>query len=305
MFVPDRPGTVGRFVRRPTTDRGRMTSSKALLPRAANRTHFALLVVLDGAVAVRQPLPLSTWYGLKQRDWRIASTKHANSYLFRADRGEDGGAGICTPATVGACCGDSTTRAWYVAATKPAPWIAVAGFKQVGGRLLLGSLDSWARREAVLIPGKVSGGQWGWKTSIEPALVAALPVDTWCVARWNPATRRLEPRPAAGGAACMTAACDLQRYTLDFDPTTDVLVTDQVGTALLLLADVTISQIGPEIASGQCVRSGSAGVPPPPPAHHLAGLWGGKYCSSSNLEKVRPDPKREFYALLEALNTKV
>ena len=134
--------------------------------------------------------------------------------------------------------------------------------------------------------------------------MAALPGDTWCVAR-EPVDAPPGASTAAGGAACTTAACDLQRYTLGFEPTADVLVTEQVGTALLLLADVTISQIGPEIASGQCVRSGSAGVPPPPPAHHLAGLWGGKYCSSSNLEKVRPDPKREFYALLEALNTKV
>ena len=66
--------------------------------------------MLDGAVAMREPLPLSTWYALEQRDWRIASTNHANSYLFRVDRGEDGGAGIYTPATVGACCGDSATR---------------------------------------------------------------------------------------------------------------------------------------------------------------------------------------------------
>ena len=137
-------------------------------------------------------MPLSTWYDLEQRDWRIASTKHANSYLFRADRGEDGVAGICTPATVGACCGDSTTRAWYVAATKPAPWIAAAGFKRVDGRPLA-SLDSWSRREAVLIPGKASGGQLSWKTSIEPVLVAALPGDTWCVAR--------EPVDAPPGAS--------------------------------------------------------------------------------------------------------
>ena len=124
---------MGRFARRPTTDRGRMSSSKALVSRAAPRTLFALLVVLDGAVAMRAPLPLSTWHALEQGDWRIASKQHANSYLFRVDRGEDGGAGICTPATVGACCGDSTTRAWYVAATKPAPWIAAAGFKHVDG----------------------------------------------------------------------------------------------------------------------------------------------------------------------------
>ena len=106
MLAPNRPGTVGRSFRRPTTDRGRMGSSKAPLPRAAPRTLFALLIVLDGAVAMREPLPVSTWYALEQREWRIASTKHANSYLFRVD----GGAGICTPATVGACCGDSATR---------------------------------------------------------------------------------------------------------------------------------------------------------------------------------------------------
>ena len=133
MLAPNRPGTVGRSFRRPTTDRGRMGSSKALLPRAAPRTLFALLIVLNGAVAMREPLPVSTWYALEQREWRIASTKHKNSYLFRVDKGEDGVAGICTPATVGACCGDSTTRAWYVAATKPAPWIAAAGFKHVDG----------------------------------------------------------------------------------------------------------------------------------------------------------------------------
>ena len=132
------------------------------------------------------------------------------------------------------------------------------------GRPLV-SLDSWSRREAVLIPDKVCGGQLSWKTSIEPVLVAALPGDTWCAARWNPATRRLEPRPAAGGAACTAAACDLQRYTLGFQPTIDVLLTDQVGTVLLLLADVTIAQIGPEIASGACVRLGSAGACPSPP----------------------------------------
>ena len=94
MLAPSRPGTVGRFARRPTTDRGRMSSSKALVSRAATRTLFALLVVLDGAVAMREPLPLSTWHALEQRDWRIASTKHANSYIFRVDRGEAGGAGI-------------------------------------------------------------------------------------------------------------------------------------------------------------------------------------------------------------------
>ena len=53
MLAPNRPGTVGRFARRTTTDRGRMTSSKALLPRAAIRTLFSLLVVLDGGVAMR------------------------------------------------------------------------------------------------------------------------------------------------------------------------------------------------------------------------------------------------------------
>ena len=83
MLAPSRPGTVGRFARRPTTDRGRMSSSKALVSRAAPRTLFALLVVLDGAVAMREPLPLSTWHALEQRDWRIVSKKHANSYLFR------------------------------------------------------------------------------------------------------------------------------------------------------------------------------------------------------------------------------
>ena len=47
----------------------------------------------------------------------------------------------------------------------------------------------------------------------------------------------------------------------------DVLLTDQIGTALLLLADVIIVQIRHEIASGACVRSGSAGVcTSPPPA---------------------------------------
>ena len=126
MPIPGRPGAVGRFARMPTTDRGRMSSSKALLSRAATRTHFALLIVLEGAVAMREPLPVSTWYALEQREWRIASTKHTNSYLFRVDKGEDDGAGICTPATVGACCGDSATRAWYVAAAgKSTPaWIA-------------------------------------------------------------------------------------------------------------------------------------------------------------------------------------
>ena len=153
MLIPDRPGAVGRFARRPTTDRGHMSSSKALVSRAATRTLFALLIVLDGAVAMREPLPVSTWHALEQRDWRIASTKHAKSYLFRVDKGEAGGAGICTPATVGACCGDSATRAWYVATTtKTAPWIAAAGFKHAGGRRLTSSLDSWARREPVLPP---------------------------------------------------------------------------------------------------------------------------------------------------------
>jgi hypothetical protein len=42
---------------------------------------------------MREPLPVSTWYALEQREWRIASTKHANSYLFRVDRGEAGGPG--------------------------------------------------------------------------------------------------------------------------------------------------------------------------------------------------------------------
>jgi hypothetical protein len=51
MLIPDRPGAVGRFARRRTTDRGHMSSSKALVSRAATRTLFALLIVLDGAVA--------------------------------------------------------------------------------------------------------------------------------------------------------------------------------------------------------------------------------------------------------------
>ena len=101
MLFPGRPGAVGRFARWPTTDRDRMGSSKALVSRAAPRTLFALLVVLDGAVAMREPLPLSTWHALEQRDWRIASTKHANSYLFRVDQGEAGGAGIWCGARLG------------------------------------------------------------------------------------------------------------------------------------------------------------------------------------------------------------
>ena len=271
MLFPGRPvgpvpGTVGRFARMPTTDRGRMSSSKAPVSRAATQALFSLLMVLDGAVAMREPLPLSTWYALEQRDWRIASTKHANSYLFRVDRGEDGGAGICTPATVGACCGDSATHAWYMAAAGKStpPWIAAAGFKHADGRPLTSSLDAWARGVAVLVPGKVSGSQQPWKNHIDPVIVAALPGDTWCVARWNPATRRLEPRrqrgerrarrrPATYSATCLASS----RLQTCWSPI-------QVGTALLFLADVTISQIGLEIASGQCVRSGSAGVPPPP-----------------------------------------
>ena len=78
MLFPGRPGAVGRFDRMPTTDRGRMSSSKALVSRAATRTLFALLIVLEGAVAMREPLPVSTWYALEQREWRIASKKHAN-----------------------------------------------------------------------------------------------------------------------------------------------------------------------------------------------------------------------------------
>ena len=31
MLIPDRPDAVGRFARRPTTDRGHMSSSKALV----------------------------------------------------------------------------------------------------------------------------------------------------------------------------------------------------------------------------------------------------------------------------------
>ena len=84
----------------------------------------------------------------------------------------------------------------------------------------LASLDSWSRREAVLIPGKVSGGELSWKTSIEPVLVAALPSDTWCVAR-EPVDAPPGASTAAGGAACTTSASDQQRYTLGFEPTTD------------------------------------------------------------------------------------
>jgi hypothetical protein len=108
MLIPDRPGAVGRFARRPTTDRGRMSSSKALVSRAATR--IALLIVLDGAVAMREPLPVSTWHALEQRDWRIASTNHANSYLFRVDRGEAGGPGICPPRRSGPAAGARVGR---------------------------------------------------------------------------------------------------------------------------------------------------------------------------------------------------
>ena len=107
MLAPNPSGTVGRSSRRPTIARGCTASSKALSSRACPRTSLALLILLDGAVAMREPLPVSTWYALEQREWRIASPKHANSYLFRVDRGEAGGPGICTPATVGACCGGS------------------------------------------------------------------------------------------------------------------------------------------------------------------------------------------------------
>ena len=79
------------------------------------RTRLVLLHLLGGAGARRHPLPLATWHALGQREWRIASTAHANSYLFRVDRGAAGAAGICGPAEAGACCGDSESRAWYVA----------------------------------------------------------------------------------------------------------------------------------------------------------------------------------------------
>ena len=133
----------------------------------------------------------------------------------------------------------------------------------------------WAAAAQPRVVGKASErphpGQGRWRagaleeTNIAPSLVAALPRATWCVARWDEAARRFKPRGAAAAAGCASTACDLQAYTRGFEPRSDVLLTDQVGTALLLLADLTLSKIAPEIASGQCERVSSAGVPPPRP----------------------------------------
>ena len=212
------------------------------------RTYLVLLHLLGGAAAIRHPLPLSTSHALEQREWRIASTAHANSYLFRVDRGEAGGPGIFAPAEAGACCGDSASRAWYVAATTPLPWVSSAGFTRVDGRPLH-NLESWARRANVLIPGKVAGAQEPWRLNIAPSLVAALPRATWCVARWDEAASRFKPRGAAAAAACASTACDLQAYTRGFEPRSDVLLTDQVGTALLT------SQLTPRNACRDAHRS--------------------------------------------------
>ena len=119
------------------------------------RTYLVLLHLLGGAAAMRHPLPLATWHALEQREWRIASTVHANSFLFHVDGGQAGSPGICAPAEAGACCGDSESREWYVAATTPLPWVSSSAFTRVDGRPLLnGNLESWARRANVLIPGK-------------------------------------------------------------------------------------------------------------------------------------------------------
>ena len=211
MSTPDPAPTVVRSCRRPTTARDRTPSWKALSPRAAIRTLLALLIVPDGAVAMRRPLPLSTWYALEQQGWRIASTDHPDSYIFRVDQGEHGGPGICTPAADGDCCLSSATRAWYVAATKTALWVEPAKFTRENGVALRGArsrwpLLPWALRVVVAIASSPGGGGRGRgrrrRGRGRPRRVDGALPDGGNGALPDCAARR---RRAAGVQACSTA----------------------------------------------------------------------------------------------------
>ena len=77
-------------------------------------TLILLLCGLDGAPAARPALPLSSVTSLVQREWRIESPAHRNSYIFRVDKSDSGGPGICTGVAGISCCDAPSTRAWYV-----------------------------------------------------------------------------------------------------------------------------------------------------------------------------------------------
>ena len=77
-------------------------------------TLLLLLCGLDGAPAARPALPLSSVTSLVQREWRIESPAHRNSYIFRVDKSDSGGPGICTGVAGISCCDAPSTRAWYV-----------------------------------------------------------------------------------------------------------------------------------------------------------------------------------------------
>ena len=165
------------------------------------RTRIALLFMLEGVVARRPPLPLATWYSLEQREWRIASTKHANSYqlpLPRRQRREWGSRHLRPRGSRGLLrrLGDAcVVDGWYQTALVDRPVrVHARGWPTAPRRepLLVGAPD-------VLILGKVSGFD-PWQSNIAPSLVAALPPSSWCFARWSLQLQRLVPRGAVGDA---------------------------------------------------------------------------------------------------------
>ena len=161
-------------------------------------TLILLLCGLDGAPAARPALPLSSVTSLVQREWRIESPAHRNSYIFRVDKSDSGGPGICTGVAGISCCDAPSTKAWYVAAVH-VPFADAASFRNTAGRPLTKAeggehaLDSWGRRADVLVPGSVSERTkkeraW-WKhgsNHLAEAYVNAMCAPGHCcVAKWS------------------------------------------------------------------------------------------------------------------------
>ena len=93
--------------------------------RFARFARVALLLCFAAkcSAAGRKSLPRSVLFSLANKDWRIESSDHPDSFLFRVSAGADGShRTICTQG----CCADKA-RVWYLAANELG-WASDAGF---------------------------------------------------------------------------------------------------------------------------------------------------------------------------------
>jgi len=205
------------------------------------------LYIVATVLAARAPLPQSVAWGLSHGAWRLESSAHRNSYIFRVDEGADGSPGVCVHSVApSSCC----SGRWYIAGNT-VRFAAAAGLKTSRGAAVAERLDSWARAADTLVPtSKVDSGHphptgASSDRSHQPRAewLQAIPPAAQCAAEWT--SSKLVPFAQAHHAIRKPATTVHDQYFIYSD----------VGTLGLLHADVVIVPLAQEIKRGACTAA--------------------------------------------------